>query len=284
MIYNRKIFSLLFYISVIVLSGCNLYKQYDSEQLNKPFTFIQMTDPQFGMATRDKGFELETKLFEKAIEDANKINPAFVVISGDLINKDGDKEQIAEFFRISEKLNKTIPLYLVPGNHDVNKDPTPKTIKKYRKEFGKDYYTFNFGNSYFIILNSTIFQNSEFCKEEEIKQFKWLTKVLKRSSKYQNSFVILHHPLFLEMPDEADQYFNIPKDLRLQYLELFREANIKAVFAGHYHQNSYGKYGKIEMITCGSVGKPFADDPSGFNIITISKDKTEYKYHVLEKQ
>ena len=267
---------------LIFFSGCNYYKYLSKDsKWDEPFTFIQMTDPQFGMDTRNKGFERETILFEKAIAEANKLNPSFVVISGDLINKDGDKQQTAEFFRISKKLNKNIPLYLLPGNHDVNKDPTPETIKKYRKTFGKDYYTFTFRGCYFVVLNSTIFQNSEFCKEEEAKQLKWLTKVLKRTSKYQNSFVILHHPLFLEMPDEPDQYFNIPKDLRLTYLELFRKANIKAIFAGHYHQNSYGKYGRMEMITCCSVGVPFQDDPSGFNVVKVYKDRIEFEYLIL---
>lgn len=268
---------------LIFFSGCNYYKYLSKDsKWDEPFTFIQMTDPQFGMDTKNKGFEKETILFEKAIAEANKLDPSFVVISGDLINKDGDSNQTAEFFRISKQLKKTIPLYLLPGNHDVNKDPTPETIKKYRKNFGKDYYTFTYKGCYFIVLNSTIFQNSEFCKEEETKQLKWLSKVLERTSNYQSSFVILHHPLFLEMPDEPDQYFNIPKDLRFLYLDLFRKANIKAIFAGHYHQNSYGKYGGMEMITSCSVGVPFADDKSGFNIVKVYKNRIEYDYFLLE--
>src|SRR5438132_11555488 len=52
--------------------------------------FIQMSDPQFGMYTKDQDFIHETANFEFAIAAANRVKPAFVVITGDLVNKDGD--------------------------------------------------------------------------------------------------------------------------------------------------------------------------------------------------
>lgn len=49
-------------------------------------TFIQMSDPQFGMFTKNASFEHETVKLEFAIANANRLKPAFVVITGDLIN------------------------------------------------------------------------------------------------------------------------------------------------------------------------------------------------------
>ena len=54
-------------------------------------TFIQMSDPQFGMFTENKGFEHETANFEFAMAAANRLKPAFVVLTGDLVNAAGDK-------------------------------------------------------------------------------------------------------------------------------------------------------------------------------------------------
>lgn len=51
--------------------------------------FIQMSDPQFGMFTKDASFEHETVNFEFAIATANRLKPAFVVITGDLITWTG---------------------------------------------------------------------------------------------------------------------------------------------------------------------------------------------------
>src|SRR5215468_7967715 len=87
-------------------------------------TFLQMSDPQFGMFTKDASFEHETANFEFAIAAANRIKPAFVIVTGDLTNKAGDAAQIAEFHRIAKKLDPKIRLFAVPGNHDVENEPT----------------------------------------------------------------------------------------------------------------------------------------------------------------
>jgi len=45
-----------------------------------------MSDPQFGMFTKKPSFEHETVNLEFAIASANRLKPAFVVITGDLID------------------------------------------------------------------------------------------------------------------------------------------------------------------------------------------------------
>ena len=80
-----------------------------------PFFFLQFSDPQFGMFTADKDFAQETANFEMAIATANRLQPAFVVVTGDLVNKAGDAAQIAEYRRIARRLDPAIPLYNVAG-------------------------------------------------------------------------------------------------------------------------------------------------------------------------
>ena len=108
-------------------------------------TFIQMSDPQFGMYTKDADFEHETANFEFAVAAANRLMPAFVVITGDLINKSADAAQAAEYKRIASKLDPKIKLFSVPGNHDVGNEPTAETLAQYRERFGPDYYSFRVG-------------------------------------------------------------------------------------------------------------------------------------------
>ena len=55
----------------------------------KPFFFIQYTDPQFGMYASNANFSQETANFEFAIATANRLKPAFVVVTGDLVNRPG---------------------------------------------------------------------------------------------------------------------------------------------------------------------------------------------------
>lgn len=74
------------------------------------YFIIQLTDPQFGYIEANKGFGKETDLYQKAINIINRLNPAFVVITGDLVNNRSNRSQINEFKRITAGINKNIPV------------------------------------------------------------------------------------------------------------------------------------------------------------------------------
>ena len=59
-------------------------------------------------------------------------------------------------------------------------------------------------------------------------------------NKAKHILMFQHHPLFLAKEDEPDQYFNIPLERRTPLLDQLKEADVRAVFAGHYHRNAYG--------------------------------------------
>src|SRR5438270_10513229 len=121
----------------------------------EPFSFIQMSDPQFGMYTENRSFEHETANFEFAVAAANRLHPKFVVVTGDLINQAGNAAQAAEYLRIAGKLDPGIRLFSVPGNHDVGNEPTPAGLAAYRKLFHHDYYTFRVDDFAGFVLNSS---------------------------------------------------------------------------------------------------------------------------------
>src|ERR1700747_2235318 len=98
-----------------------------------PLQVTQISDPQFGMYTKNQSFEHETANFEFAIATANRLKPAFVVVTGDLINEGGNAAQAAEYMRIAHKLDPKIRLFSVPGNHDVENEPDAKTLARYRE-------------------------------------------------------------------------------------------------------------------------------------------------------
>ena len=82
-------------------------------------TFIQMSDPQFGMYSKDHDFVQETANYEFAVAASNRLKPRFVIICGDLVNKAGEQSQIEEYLRITGKFDRAIRVYPVSGNHDV---------------------------------------------------------------------------------------------------------------------------------------------------------------------
>ena len=244
-------------------------------------TFVQMSDPQFGMFAENRDFAQETVNFERAIAAANQLKPAFVIVCGDLVNQAGNALQIAEYRRIAAKLDHSIPLYNVAGNHDVGNEPTSESLAAYRKIFGPDYYVFRHDNFLGIVLDSSLIQHPKGAPEEAEKQYKWLEAELKKIPRGTRAAIFQHIPWFLKEPDEPDDYFNIPLGPRTKYLQLFEQYHLEYCFAGHYHRNAIGESPNFHVTTTGPVGKPLGPDPSGFRVVTVNGGKIDSTYRPL---
>ena len=140
---------------------------------SRPFSFLQMADTQLGFVETcyenrlpirvapdlapeaqlpAEGFEVELALLNKAVDEINRLRPAFAVVCGDMINaypaamgkQDGDKRaaQLGAFKAACGRVHPSVPLVCVCGNHDVGDRPNAASIAQYRGEFGDDYFTF----------------------------------------------------------------------------------------------------------------------------------------------
>jgi 3',5'-cyclic AMP phosphodiesterase CpdA len=243
-------------------------------------TFIQMSDPQFGMYRKNESFEHETANFEFAIATANRLKPAFVVVTGDLINDPGNAAQSAEYKRIAAKLDPAIHLYSVPGNHDVGNEPTKESLAKYRERFGPDYYTFRAGDIEGFVLNSNLEKDTHNVPDEAAKMESWLRIELEKAKQagVKRLIVFQHISFFLEKPDEPDQYFNIPRETRQRYLQLLHDYGVREVYCGHYHRNAEGHDGDLDMVTTGPVGMPLDGAKSGMRIVSIANGTVMHRY------
>ncbi len=273
--------SLLIGLLLAGLAGCASDPQ---SRWQGPFFFIQMADPQFGMFADNKDVEKEAALLNQAIEHANRLRPAFVVICGDLINKPGDPGQIDEFLRVAGRLDRKIPLYLVPGNHDVENTPTPESLNRYRRKFGPDWYAFTHGGCRFVVINTTLIHDPSKAPEEMQRQESWVKQELTASRRPRpvHTIVFQHHPWFNQTADEPDAYENIPRSRRSLYLDWLTQAEVRAVFAGHRHGNSTSRYQNMEIVATGPLGKPLRKDPSGLRIVEVYKDRLVHQYHPLD--
>lgn len=247
------------------------------------FFFIQMSDPQFGMFTANGEFSRETINFSRAIDAANRLRPAFVVVTGDLTNRQGDSVQIAEYRRIASTLDRSIPLYNVPGNHDVALPLSSQSVRSYRAIYGADYYTFDHNGVRGVVINSSLFKEPNLAPDDAAAQERWLVKTIADARAAKRRVIVFqHHSWFLARADEPDQYFNLPVEKRREMLKLFTDAGVRYVFAGHYHRNALGHDGDLEMVTTGPVGKPLGTDPSGFRVVIVTRDTVIHRYYPLD--
>lgn len=270
----------LFLISLLITA---IFWNAESQKKNSdaPYFIIQVTDPQFGMFDENKSFEKETVLFEKAVKEINRLNPDFVVITGDLVNDKNNRAQIQEFKRIKALIKPAIPVYLSPGNHDIGMPATQKDIDQYISDYGSDRFSFRHKKSLFIGINSVIIKGDT--PEPEKQQLEWLKKELSKGKRAEHIIILTHYPFFITSADEKETYSNIAAGKREMYLNLFSEMKVGAVFAGHLHNNGNGKAGTMEMITTSAVGKPLGKSPSGIRIIKIYADRIETSYAGLDE-
>lgn len=271
----------------------------DDIEQQRPYFFIQMADPQVGCNTAETGDASETDLLARAFQHANRLMPAFVLISGDMINipSEGDdlgadaEPQADEFLSIAARLNSTIPIHLLPGNHDILDAPTHESLVWYRRKFGPDWYKFTCGNCLYIVLNSCIFYDDRYCADDAAKQLQWLRRTLQEATAahYTHTFICMHHSLYLEHPDEEDDYFVLPRQARSTLLELFHAHCIRAVFCGHYHRNAFAAEtlgapceGDMELVTTSSLTMSLGQDPPGIRIVKVFDDHIEHDYYGLD--
>src|SRR4051812_12506794 len=190
----RKLRARLSLIPLYLLAGTLLLSGI--ARAADPFFFVQLSDPQFGMFANNKDFVQETANFEFAVATINRLKPAFVVITGDLVNKAGDSAQIAEFHRIAAKVDARIPIYKVVGNHDIENVPTPGTIAAYTNSFGRDFYSFRHGGFVGIVLNSIVIHSPQQTTNHLEAQDRWLQAELERARNDSPQHIVIfqHHP------------------------------------------------------------------------------------------
>lgn len=239
------------------------------------FTFVQLTDMQMGMISKNENTAEEERLYRLAIDEVNKLKPKFVVITGDFVNQRTDTNQIKAFKYLTSLINPKIPVYLIPGNHDVGSKPTSETMDFYFKYYPTDKFSFRCKGVQLIGINSCLINSGT---EAEINQLKWLQATLMKKPANMRKVIFTHHPFFITDINEKDNYSNIPQPKRIEYMQLFKNNGVTHVFAGHYHNNAQATYAGVEMITTSAVGKPLGKAKSGFRVVTVYKDSVSHKY------
>lgn len=235
-----------------------------------PFFFLQLSDPQFGFIDNNKSISAETEAMNKAVTAINQLKPPFVVITGDFVNNSKSKEQIAAYKSMIAQIDSSVKVYMIPGNHDIGK-VSRASIDNYKKNYGETHFSFRYGDCSFIGIDSNIIKEED--KEREEVQFKWLEQELQKTKDARFKFVFTHCSVFLKRMDEPVNYSNFSLPMREKYVRLFQKYGVNAIFAGHLHNNAYGKVGNMEMITIGPVGKVLGTGYQGMNLVKVYPDR-----------
>src|SRR5262245_66090473 len=147
---------------------------------------------QFAIVSDRTGDHRE-RIFSRAVEQLNLLQPQFVLSVGDLIEgytRDPDKVRAEwkEFQGFVAKLQ--MPFFYVPGNHDLT---NPDMEKIWQEKFGRRYYHFIYNGVLFLILNSEEPPGSTGLSPEQVK---WAKQVLADNADARWTIVAYHKPIW----------------------------------------------------------------------------------------
>jgi len=246
----------------------------------EPFFFIQISDPQLGFGHLRGDITQDSANLQFAVAAINRLRPAFVVVTGDLVNTQGNAAQIAEYRRVVAGVDSTVPVHHVAGNHDVGNAPTPESLEAYRKEFGPDRYTIRREGFTGIVINSAVAAAPDQVPAEAAAQRKWLEGELRRARAAKSAHLVVfsHHPPYIQDPAEPDGYLNLPREPRDWLLALLARYEVSHLFAGHRHRDLVVQAPGTELVITGSLSRRSTDGPSGLRVVQVSGAGITHRY------
>ena len=172
------------------------------------------------------------KVFSKAVQQINLLQPEFVLSVGDLIEGYTTKQDVIdkewkEFGAYVAKFD--MPFFYVPGNHDL----TNKELNAdWKERFGRKFYHFVYKNVLFLAVNSEDTKASN-VTEEQTTYFK---KVLEETKNVRWTVVLTHKPLWAAADLDKNGWSGF---------ETLLAGRSYSVFCGHVHR--YQKFTRNGM-------------------------------------
>lgn len=263
----------------------NLYfgLKFAPDKDSKQFTFVQITDIHLDALEEHRIF------FEEAVREINKINPAFVIATGDLV-LEAERvtiSQAKEWYDIYSGLISTfnIPVFNMVGNHDVVGIRCKKDIstepgynkEMYRDYFGPTYYSFDWGSYHCIVLDPNEFLDGNQFYRIPNYQVEWLRKDL--SYRQGEPLLVFFHEPTITWED------------RTEVLNLLNQHSTK-MFSGHWHLDALiDSQGIPEQVTGALCGEWWRGDcmdgsPCGYRLIQVDEENifSFYKGIGIERQ
>ena len=239
----------------------------------EPFTFVQMSDPQIGFMDRSPGYGQSDSLMMAAVAAVNAVDPALILMTGDMVNDPYDAAQDSIYrVRLAEL---KAPVYVIPGNHDM-KGFSEAEHAHYLSMRPTDRFSVQSHGCAFIGFDSNCILDK--ATEFEAAQKAWLEAELAAAQGCRYIFVFLHCPIIRESFDERVDNSNFPVDKREEYIGLFKKYGVSAVFAGHTHIDYDCEYDGIRFVTAGPVGNAFGRSKPGYEVVRVTADGFTAEY------
>lgn len=171
----------------------------------------------------DRTGTADHETFTRILQEVRIWQPELLINVGDLVEGYTKSAAVLEqqWDTIIRLLRATeVPYRLTPGNHDVY-DSTSENI--FLRRFGRTYYSFDFQNSHFTIIDNSRWDSAEALPATQLS---WLQQDLAAAQNARWRFVFMHRSFWMSALRR-----NRPDKLH----QLFQTYRVNYVFSGHDH-------------------------------------------------
>jgi len=184
--------------------------------------FVHLSDTHINVTGKGRFSQEGIPSLRRAVEAIRIINPAFVIITGD-ITESGDEASMAAYRAEIEKAG--VPVYTVQGNHD-----RPSKPECFNRIVGPTHPVFDVEGCRFIGLNLDLADQALALLEEQLADAK--------AKGIRSVFTFAHYPLLA--PDNpafniSAGFASLRGERAMRYLALAQAGGIVAHFCGHLH-------------------------------------------------
>ncbi|MGM0414539.1 MAG: glycosyltransferase [Bacillota bacterium] len=211
----------------------------------------------------------------RILPDLNSEETDFILSTGNNL-VDGDEAKYRVFYRTLRKMQ--IPFISAAGVNEIEDDGH----QNFYKYFGPFYYSFEFGDSYFIFLDTTGNTNIDW-------QNDWLERELRQAENYQHRFIIMNHPPVKVDPDyliDDEIKYMESEALRKYYQNLFSDYDVDAVFASNLELYNRTNISGVEYFISGGAGGDLVIDNENsfyhYLEVAVSSEGIDYNVKKLE--
>ena len=201
-------------------------------------------------------------VLEKIIDDivTSSPQPNFILHLGDILTHRTNTGLHWILDEIYPKLH-GIPLYFIPGNHDVQRNDM-RDILPYKTVMGPSYYWFGYNNVLFIGLDTSF-------EKIDDKQLKWLNDTLiKIRPLFERCIIFTHVPPIDIKPDLISDHA-LDAESAKKFESIIRHNKIDAMIFGHVHYYSESKFAGIPVYTIPSSGQTIRGDVDKYGYVTL---------------
>jgi Icc protein len=245
--------------------------------METPWYFIQLSDTHIVADIRQELHGVNTyATLNRAIAQINHLDPppAFVIVTGDLINDDNPQS-----YRVLKQLTDQlrVPIYFALGNHDLRQPFRQVFLGEQQPTAMPYYYTFDRAQYRFVVLDSLV--EGEVGGALDATQLAWLEITL-AAAPTRPTIVFVHHPPASTGIDWMDEHAiaNSAEFLAI----LARHSQVRRVFFGHVHTalhiTAYGVQCTSVPSTCYQFGdlivtpKVFVGSP-GYGVVILRDEQ-----------